>query len=150
MPNVDAVSAEPVSERPAVSVIVVSDYAAGDTKGWDDIRTALAALAQQDFGEPAEFLFSNPSAFATKLRPLRDATLPFAGLARLGPLSIPVILAGKILASWRDCFRCGRFYGVRWFQLPAAMLISIAVHLMEVPGMWRAYQGGGLRKSSFR
>jgi hypothetical protein len=81
---------------------------------------------------------------------LRDPTLPWAKLARLGPLSIPLILAGKIFSSWGDCVRCGRFYGVRWFQLPAAMLMSVGVHLLEFPGMWRAYQGGGLKESSFR
>jgi hypothetical protein len=81
---------------------------------------------------------------------LRDATLPWAKLAQLGPLSIPLILAGKIFDSWRDCVRCGRFYGVRWFQLPAAMLLSIGVHLLEFPGMLRAYHGGGLKESFFR
>jgi hypothetical protein len=81
---------------------------------------------------------------------LHDSTLPWAKVAQLGRLSIPLILAGKILNSWRDCVRCGRFYGVRWLQLPVAMLFSVGVHLLEFPGMWRAYQGGGLKESSFR
>ena len=81
---------------------------------------------------------------------LRDPALPWAKLARLGRVSIPVILAGKIFDSWRDCIRCGRFYGVPWFQLPAAMLLSVGNHLLEYPGMWRAYRGNGLGGSFFR
>ena len=76
--------------------------------------------------------------------------MPWARLARLGPASIPVILAGKIFNSWKDCLRCGRFYGIRWLQLPAAMMVSIAVHLLEVPGMLQAYRGETLKSSFFR
>jgi Glycosyl transferase family 2 len=81
---------------------------------------------------------------------LRDASLPYAWLARLGWLSIPPILMGKIIDSWRDCVRCGDYYGVRWFELPIAMLLSIGIHALEVPGMLQAYAGTGLRQSSFR
>lgn len=81
---------------------------------------------------------------------LRDPALPWAKLAQLGRCSIPVILAGKILNSWRDCVRCGRSYGLRWFQVPAAMLLSIGIHLLEYPGMLRAYRGTGLGESLFR
>ena len=81
---------------------------------------------------------------------LKDTTLPWARLARLGPVSIPLMLAGKIFGSWQDCVRCWRPYGIRWFQLPAAMLISVAVHLLEVPGMLQAYDGRVLESSFFR
>ncbi len=81
---------------------------------------------------------------------LQDTKLPWSRLARLGPMSIPVILAGKILDSWKDCVRCGRSYGIQWFQLPAALAISIGVHLLEVPGMLNAYMHLDVKKSSFR
>lgn len=81
---------------------------------------------------------------------LHDASLPYAKLARLGRISIPVILAGKIVDSWRDCVRCGRHYGVPWYALPAAMLLSIGIHSLEIPGMLRAYRGTGLGPSFFR
>jgi hypothetical protein len=81
---------------------------------------------------------------------LRDASLPYAWLARLGRFSIPPILAGKVIDSWRDCVRCGRAYGVPWYGLPAAMLLSIGIHAMEIPGMLRAFKGTGLRHSFFR
>jgi len=41
---------------PVVSVIVVSDYAGGDAKAWDDLRGSLGALARQDVDEPFEVL----------------------------------------------------------------------------------------------
>jgi hypothetical protein len=81
---------------------------------------------------------------------LKEPALPWARLVRIGPGSIPVILAGKIFNSLKDCVRCGRSYGIRWPQLPAAMFVSIAVHLPEVPGMLQVYRGGCLKGSSFQ
>src|SRR5688572_10909298 len=43
-------------QRPVVSVMVVSDYRPGEQKSWDDLRSTLAALANQDFDEPIEYL----------------------------------------------------------------------------------------------
>ena len=42
--------------NPVVSVVIVSDYAGGAEKSWNDIRVMLTALASQDFNEEAEFL----------------------------------------------------------------------------------------------
>lgn len=81
---------------------------------------------------------------------LADSSLPYASLTRWGWPSIVPILAGKVVDSWRDCFRCGRDYGVRWFELPAAMLISLGVHMLEVPGMLQAFNSRVLPKSHFR
>ena len=41
---------------PAVTVMVVSDYRPGEEKSWNDLRATLAALANQDFDEPVEYL----------------------------------------------------------------------------------------------
>lgn len=32
-------------------------------------------------------------------------------------------------------------YGIHWWQLPATMFVSIAVHLLEVPGMFASLPG---------
>jgi len=48
-------------ERPAVSVVIISDYGSGQEHTWNVIRRTFAALAGQDFREPAEFLFVEPS-----------------------------------------------------------------------------------------
>ena len=45
-----------VESNPAVSVLIVSDYAGGEAKSWNDLKAALAAFARQDFDEPVEFL----------------------------------------------------------------------------------------------
>ena len=34
---------------PVVSVVIVSDYAGGEAKAWEDLRTTLAAFSRQDF-----------------------------------------------------------------------------------------------------
>lgn len=43
-------------ERPAVSVVLISDYASGQETGWNDLRRTLTGLAKQDFTEATEFL----------------------------------------------------------------------------------------------
>ena len=55
--------------RPAVSVVLVSDYGAGDSKGWDDLRGTLAALSRQDFAGEAEFILSENVEFAGSIPP---------------------------------------------------------------------------------
>jgi hypothetical protein len=45
------------SSTPAISVVIVSDYAAGDEGEWVDLRKSLAGLAAQDIEEPVEFIF---------------------------------------------------------------------------------------------
>ena len=81
---------------------------------------------------------------------LSDSSLPYAALVRMGRVSIPFVISGKIIDSWRDCLRCGQSYGVSPVSLPAAMLLSIGIHSMEIPGMLRAYNGAGLKRSLFR
>jgi hypothetical protein len=48
---------------PAISIIMVCDYAAGEPGGWMDIRKSLAALAIQDLEEPAEFILCESEEF---------------------------------------------------------------------------------------
>ncbi len=70
--------------KPAVSVVIISDYASGLDAGWNDLRTTLRALAQQDFEEPADFMMVEaaelapqiPPDFAAILPPLRVVTVP--------------------------------------------------------------------------
>ncbi|MEQ9464037.1 MAG: glycosyltransferase family 2 protein [Haliea sp.] len=60
----------------STSVIIVSDYASGEDKGWDDLRATLRALAQQDFGGPVEYLLLESSRFAAQLPADLRAILP--------------------------------------------------------------------------
>jgi hypothetical protein len=79
-----------------------------------------------------------------------DRSLPYAWLVRLGVLGSVPLLAGKILISWWDCIRCGREYGVRWFELPVVMMASVGINLLETPGMLAAFRGGSFDKTHFR
>ncbi|HYC21456.1 MAG TPA: methyltransferase domain-containing protein, partial [Candidatus Bathyarchaeia archaeon] len=58
-----------------------------------------------------------------------------AWMVRLGRASIPLVVAARTLDSWWDCLRVGRYHGVRWYEMPAAMATAVAVHLMEIDGM---------------
>lgn len=44
------------TSNPDVSVVIVSDYAAGGAKTWNDLRELFKALAKQDYEGDAEFL----------------------------------------------------------------------------------------------
>ncbi len=48
---------------PVVSVIVVSDYGSGTARSWSTERACFAALAAQDFGEPAEFILCEDESY---------------------------------------------------------------------------------------
>jgi len=88
--------------------------------------------------------------YGTIITRLRDRSLPYAWLTRLGYASIPLFVAGKILNSWSDCIRCGRHYGVRWYELPAAFCLAVVVHLMEIPGMVSAFHGREITATAYR
>lgn len=118
--------------------------------GWDLLFDPEIRVTHDFEGWRMETDVRRNAGHGTVATRLKDVTLPWARLARLGPVSIPLILAGKVLDSWQDCVRCGPAYGIRWWQLPAAMFVSIAVHLLEVPGMLRAYQRSVLDGSFFR
>jgi hypothetical protein len=75
---------------------------------------------------------------AVQLRQL-DSRASHSWLVRLGVLAIPLIVAGRTVDSWRDCVRAGRHFGVRWFELPAAFVLAVAVHLLEIGGMLAAF-----------
>lgn len=65
-----------------------------------------------------------------------------AWLLRLGPLVVPAVVAARTLDSWINCVRAGRFYGVRWFELPAAFATALYVHALEIGGMRQALAEG--------
>jgi hypothetical protein len=88
--------------------------------------------------------------YATIDTRLRDRSLPYASLAKLSYLSIPVFAVGKTLDNWFDVIRCGRHYGVRGLELGVAFLMAIVVHAMEVPAMVRAFGRQPLGPTAYR
>jgi len=78
---------------------------------------------------------------AIRVRQL-EPRMPHAWMLRLGPLTIPAFLAARVLESWMNCVRAGRFYGLRWFELPVAFAVAVRVHLLEIGGMREALAEG--------
>jgi hypothetical protein len=62
--------------KPSVSVVIISDYASGLDAGWNDLRTTLRALAQQDFEEPADFIMVESAELAQRIPSDLGAILP--------------------------------------------------------------------------
>jgi hypothetical protein len=77
--------------QPVVSVIVTSDYASGRPKTWNDLRAALAALARQDFQEPAEFLLVESADLAPRIPSDLKNILP-----TLRVIVVPAVSASKL------------------------------------------------------
>lgn len=76
---------------------------------------------------------------AIRIRQL-DPRIPFSWLVHLGRFSIPVFVAARTCDSWWDCVRAGRHYGLRWYELPAALATAVRVHLLEIEGMQAALE----------
>lgn len=101
-------------------------------------------------GWPMEADIRRNIGYGTVATRLADERLPYASLVRAGAVSIPLIVAGKLFNTWRDCVRCGRFYAVQWHELPLAFAAAVAVQVMEVPGMLAAYRGKNVGPSAYR
>jgi hypothetical protein len=88
--------------------------------------------------------------FSTVITRRMDSAMPYAWLVRLGYAGIPIIVAAKILDNWADCLRCAHHYRVQWYELPVAMALSVVIHLMEIPGMIRAFRGRPITRTRYR
>ena len=66
---------------------------------------------------------------------LVEPSLPFASVARWGLLSIPFFIVARIAYDWRVCLRVHASYGVRWFEVPAALGFAVVARSLEIPGM---------------
>lgn len=99
------------SGKPAVSVIIVSDYAAGGAKTWGEIRDLLAALGRQRFQEPVEFLLCEcedfkediPAELVTILPSLRVLLFPTSSSFALKNEGARVAAAEIIVLIDADC-----------------------------------------------
>jgi hypothetical protein len=79
-----------------------------------------------------------------------NANQPYAWLLRFGYLAVPVLVLGRTLKSWRICVQNARSYGVAWYELPVAMIVGMAVKVLEAPGMVRAIRGNPMPETRFR
>lgn len=81
---------------------------------------------------------------------LADASLPYAWVVRLGPLSLPAYLIGRLLMQWGKCLTAYRDFGLRPWQMPYAMALAVPATLLELPGAWRALRGQPLAETVYR
>jgi cellulose synthase/poly-beta-1,6-N-acetylglucosamine synthase-like glycosyltransferase len=88
--------------------------------------------------------------FGTIATRLTDPTLPYAWLTRAGRASIPAFVAGKCIATWGDCLRAFRAYGVSRYELPLALALAPFVHAIEASGMWAAFGDRPLERTAYR
>ena len=101
-------------------------------------------------GVPMERDIRKNIGYGTVVTRLAEPEMPYASLIRKGIAATPLIFAGKLFNTWRDCLRCASAYGVRWFEVPVALTAAVAVQALEVPGMIAAYRGRSVGETEYR
>jgi len=69
-----------------------------------------------------------------------DAT--HAWMFRVGLAGLPIIYLMAVAGSLKRCLKRHEDYGVRWFDLPAVLVVTLIVHAFEVPGVVTALRDG--------
>jgi hypothetical protein len=108
-----------------------------------ELRFEPGMVAEHRYGGwPMEQAERRQIGFAmTRYRQLNgDST--HAWMFRLGVPGVPLVVAMAIVGSWKRCLKYASHYGIRWFELPAALAVAVAAHAMEVPGILLALRGG--------
>ena len=77
----------------------------------------------------------------TRYRQLNDGA-SHAWMFKLGALGLPLILAMSIAGTWKRCLGHASHYGIRWFEVPAALAVAVPTHALEIPGILLALRGG--------
>ena len=71
-----------------------------------------------------------------------DADIPGASVVRLlGPASVPMLYAHRVMESAGKCFLLPRHFGLRWRHVPLLLGLAVLVHSFEMPGTLRALRG---------
>jgi len=79
-----------------------------------------------------------------------DERVPYAWTGRLGYFSLPIVAFGRTTSNLTRCLRLHRLYDVRWYELPAVLALSVFVHLLELPGMFRAVRRQPIEQTAYR
>ena len=81
---------------------------------------------------------------------LHDPLMRQAWLTQMSATSIPVFVSREIFDSWRDYVWCVSAFGVKWYQIPLVLLCSVVVHMMEVSGCGRRFEGKAIMGTQYR
>lgn len=79
-----------------------------------------------------------------------DPLQPYAWVLKFGYAAVPIFVLGQTLLTARRCCLWHRYYGVRWYEIPVALVLALATHLMEVPGIIQALRGQAVGATQFR
>ena len=79
-----------------------------------------------------------------------DPQLSHSWMVRFRYLSIPIIVTARVAESWIRVLRFFRTYGLRWYEVPLVLGLSIVLHLEEIPGMICAFQGHPITETAYR
>jgi hypothetical protein len=88
--------------------------------------------------------------YATVMVRRIDSRIAHSWLTRIGSLSIPLFLVGRILLSWRSLLQLHREYGIPWTAVPKGMMLAAYLHCLEIPGMKLAFAGGQITDTAYR
>jgi hypothetical protein len=80
----------------------------------------------------------------------RNPNLPGAWAAHLGYASVPIFFFVRLSKTCWHALRFHSHYGVRWFELPAVLLLALQGSAYEVPGMLRAVRDEPPPQTLFR
>ena len=108
------------------------------------------AVTHRFEGWPMEADVRRNAGYGTVIVRLHEPRMPYVGLARLGRLSIPLFAAGKAIHNWRDTLRCWRHFGLRFHQVPKALILGLVAAAMEIPGMWLAFGRRAIPRTEYR
>lgn len=79
-----------------------------------------------------------------------DRRIRCGWLADLGYLAIPLITVSRTGLGWWRCLRYGRCYGVSFYEIPAALCMTVVVQIMEIQGMIAAIRGRAIKSTAYR
>lgn len=79
-----------------------------------------------------------------------DPESRFASLMRAGAVMIPAIVGYRALRRLIEVCRAAPQHRVAWYELPVALAVAFGLHLMEAPGMWRAFRNQPFRSKLYR
>jgi GT2 family glycosyltransferase len=80
-----------------------------------------------------------------------DENIPGAGTVRmLGPVSVPILYAYRMVETTGRCFRLTKYFGLNAGHIPMLLALAALVHSFEMPGMFRALAGQKVGPTVYR
>jgi len=88
--------------EPVVSVVITCDYGSGTPQAWERLKAVLAALADQDFSQPVEYLLVESEPLAGKAPPDLTTILPTLRIITSAARTSPLLKNAGVRAASAD------------------------------------------------